>query len=147
MKNIRTDRTSKLPYGPSDYQRQYSIKPFRFDPSNHYRYRHGIVVNERLSRIVNLNEKSFRTTCIERWKKLTWSIKSWSDLILLCHRIWIQQLLRKHRESPIWWDLFELNGSNFIIFQIGLCQFETNSGLYKDDPPGIFSVIPIDIHQ
>ena len=78
-------------------------------------------------------------------KTLTWSIKSWSDSIGFCHRIWIQPLLRKHCGSPIRWGSFELNGSNFVIFQIGLCQFETNSGLYIDDPPGIFSVIPIDI--
>ena len=90
-------------------------------------------------------KKVFGPLVLKHGKTLTWSIKSWSDLILLCHRIWIQQLLRKHRESPIWWDLFELNGSNFIIFQIGLFQFETNSSLYKDHPPGIFSVILIDI--
>ena len=66
---------------------------------------------------------------LKHGKTLTWSIKSWSDSIILCYR---------NTATVRWrWD-FIIRGSNFVIFQIGLCQFWTNSSLYKGDPSGIF---------
>ena len=90
------------------------------------------------------NEKVFmendRAILIEKWKntngidlimiRFDYFVSSDLNTTTVTEAPWVSGKLRVPR-----WDLFELSCSNFVIFQIGLCQFETNSGPYKDDPP------------